>query len=318
MMLGIIINCSQLVSFPLMCFAFFLIGMGYSTQLGMCNSYFATLPRPLVRMGFLHSIYGFGAFSSPLIASGFISHHIKINFFYFTCLGLCVLSVLCFYFTFVHGNANYDRIPEERVVFTEHHGQNRGTIKEVLTSVEVWTLSAFLLFYTGAEESIGGWIVSFMLKVRHGSAGGAAWVASGFYLGIAIGRLTLPLLNIVVGERRIVFMYILVACGLQAASWAAKSFAATAIATALVGFVISTFYTVAIHTASMLLPRRMHTSAMTLISSVGQSGSAIFPFVVGVISNKKGIWTMQPSIVALLVGQFICWSLVPKVAHRID
>lgn len=65
-----------------------------------------------------------------------------------------------------------------------------------------------------------------MLKVRHGSAGGAAWVASGFYLGIAVGRLALPLLNIVVGERRIVFMYILIACGLQGASWAAKSFAA--------------------------------------------------------------------------------------------
>lgn len=154
----------------------------------MCNSYFATLPRPLVRMGFLHSIYGmsihyishlsgienktyvgFGAFSSPIIASIFISRHIrvrihlnhcnlrqsdlappsKINFFYFTCLGLCMLSVLCFYFTFVYGTARYDRIPEEQVISTGEHGQNHGSIKEVLTSVEVWTLSAFLLFYTG-------------------------------------------------------------------------------------------------------------------------------------------------------------------------
>lgn len=73
----------------------------------------------------------------------------KINFFYFTCLGLCMLSVLCFYFTFVHGTARYDRIPEDQAISTGQHGQNRGSVKEVLTSVEVWTLSAFLLFYTG-------------------------------------------------------------------------------------------------------------------------------------------------------------------------
>ena len=52
-------------------------------------------------------------------------------------------------------------------------------------------------------------------------------------------------------------------------------------ATAFVGFAISTFYTACIHTASRLLPRRMHTTAMVMISSIGQSGSAIFPFVIG-------------------------------------
>lgn len=39
---------------------------------------------------------------------------------------------------------------------------------------------------------------------------------------------------------------------------------------------------------------------------------------VGVISNKKGIWTMQPSIVALMAGQFICWGLVPRVGRRLE
>lgn len=65
-----------------------------------------------------------------------------------------------------------------------------------------------------------------MLQVRHGSTGGSAWVASAFYLGIALGRIALPILNILVGERRIVFIYILLACGLQAVSWAVNSFVA--------------------------------------------------------------------------------------------
>ncbi|EJD06511.1 MFS general substrate transporter [Fomitiporia mediterranea MF3/22] len=317
MMIGIIINCSQLVSFPLMCFAFVIVGTGFSTQLGLANSYFATLTNPMLRMGVLHGVYGFGAFTSPLIASIFISRDIRINLFYLTCLGLIVPSIIISYFSFVHGSARYDRIPNEPIIIAGHSTPPRDvTLKEVASRIEVWIIAIFLLFYIGAEESIGGWIVSYMEVVRHGSAGGAAWVASGFYLGIAIGRVCLPFINLLVGERRVVLMYIILAGGLQAISWAVKSFGATALATAFIGFAISTFYTAAIHTAAKLLPRRMHTSAMTMISSVGQSGSAIFPFIIGVISTKKGIWTVQPAIVALLAGQFICWTLVPKVARR--
>ncbi|THG94782.1 hypothetical protein EW145_g8077 [Phellinidium pouzarii] len=317
--LFIIINCAQLVSFPLMCFAFVIVGIGYSTQLGISNSYFCTLSHPMVRIGVLHSTYGFGAFASPLIASVFISRDVKLNYFYFTSLGLIVPSIIVSYFAFVHGNAYYHSLPEDPVIITAGaSASKKESLKEVASRIEVWILSIFLLFYVGAEESIGGWIVSYMEVVRHGNASGAAWVASGFYLGIALGRMFLPVLNHIVGERRIVLVYIMIACVLQAVSWAVKSFVATAVATALIGLSISTFYPAAIHIASMLLPRRMHTTAMVVISSVGQSGSAIFPFVIGVISNKKGIWTVQPSIVALLAGQFVFWLLVPKVSRRIE
>lgn len=49
---------------------------------------------------------------------------------------------------------------------------------------------------------------------------------STYTLGIAIGRVTLPVLNLLVGERRIVLFYILLACGVQAVSWAVNSFLA--------------------------------------------------------------------------------------------
>ena len=46
------------------------------------------------------------------------------------------------------------------------------------------------------------------------------------YLGIAVGRVCLPFLNLIVGERLIVLIYILLAAGLQAVSWAVNSFMA--------------------------------------------------------------------------------------------
>ena len=139
-----------------------------------------------------------------------------------------------------------------------------------------------------------------------------------------MGRISLPILNIIIGERRAVLVYTIIACGLQAIAWAVKTFIGvsgiffftpklrtstnrvpscparftytfvpqSAVATALIGFVISTFYTAAIHTASQLLPRRMHTNAMTLMSSIGQSGSALFPLVIGMHSYRTTIYSL--------------------------
>ena len=47
-----------------------------------------------------------------------------------------------------------------------------------------------------------------------------------YLTGIAIGRLCLPFVNAVVGERRVVLIYIVLAGALQAVSWAVKSFVA--------------------------------------------------------------------------------------------
>ena len=42
-----------------------------------------------------------------------------------------------------------------------------GSIKEALKIRVVWISAIFLLIYVGIEVSIGGWVVSFMLDVRH-------------------------------------------------------------------------------------------------------------------------------------------------------
>ena len=62
----------------------------------------------------------------------------------------------------------------------------------------------------------------------------------------------------------------------------------------------------------------MHADAFALMSSVGQSGSAFWPLVVGIMSTKKGIWVVEPTVVALLGAQFLFWWMVPKVERRED
>lgn len=46
-----------------------------------------------------------------------------------------------------------------------------------------WICALFLLCYVGIEVSLGGWLVSFMLKVRHGENFASGMVATGFWVG---------------------------------------------------------------------------------------------------------------------------------------
>lgn len=118
------------------------------------------------------------------------------------------------------------------------------------------------------------------------------------------------------GERRSVIVYLSFAIGLECLAWFLPYLASTAVCTALVGVAISTFYSAAITTGGRLVPRSMHADAFPLMSAVGQSGSAFWPLMVGIMSTKKGIWVVEPTVVALLGAQGICWLLVPKVGRR--
>ncbi|KAJ3551881.1 hypothetical protein NM688_g4454 [Phlebia brevispora] len=304
-LMGNIINSSQKAHFGAMCFGFFVVGIAFATQLGLCNTYFATLENPLLKTGFLHGIYGLGAFASPQVATAMVSRGIPYNLFYTTNIGMNVPVLVLVWFTF----RNLQKLPD-------HAAEASSSLWDTLQSKAVWTLAMFLMLYVGAEESLGGWIVSYVLVVRKGSPEGASWVASAFYLGIAVGRIVLPALNLLLGERRAVFVYILVAIGLEAVAWFVPDLVSTAVCTALVGLAISTFYSAAIAIGGKLIPRAMHADAFSLMSAVGQSGSALWPLVVGIMSAKKGIWVVEPTVVALLGAQAVCWWFVPKVDRR--
>jgi len=314
-LMGNIINSSQQQSFGLMGFGFFVVGSAFATQLGLCNAYFAVLPKPLLWTGLLHGIYGLGSFASPLVATAIVSRGVPYHFFYLTNVGM---NIPVFAFVWI-AFRNLYALPQQGIESSasrESTDESDSAFRDTLKSRSVWTLAIFLVFYVGAEESIGGWIVSYILEVRKGSPEGASWVASSFYLGIAVGRITLPTLNMLMGERLAVFVYILCAIALELLAWFLPFLASTAVCTAFVGLAISTFYTAAITTGGKLIPRSLHADAFSLISSVGQSGSAFWPLVIGIMSTKNGIWVVEPTVVALLGAQGICWALVPKVGRR--
>lgn len=48
-------------------------------------------------------------------------------------------------------------------------------------------------------------------------------------------------------------------------------------------------------------------------ATMGQAGSAAFPFMTGAIAAKAGVKVLQPMLVGLLAGMAILWLLLPRM-----
>lgn len=51
---------------------------------------------------------------------------------------------------------------------------------------------------------------------------------------------------------------------------------------------------------------------MGLMGSIGGAGAALGPFIMGGISDKYGIWAIQPVAVGMIAGFTILWAFTPK------
>lgn len=48
-------------------------------------------------------------------------------------------------------------------------------------------------------------------------------------------------------------------------------------------------------------------------ATMGQAGSAAFPFMTGAIAAKAGVKVLQPMLVGLLAGMVVLWLLLPRM-----
>lgn len=61
-----------------------------------------------------------------------------------------------------------------------------------------------------------------------------------------------------------------------------------------------------------LLPRDLHVGSIGFATAFGGSGGALFPFVIGVLAQHKGVKSLQPVILALFVVMVMLWLCLPK------
>ncbi|GAA6015616.1 hypothetical protein JCM11491_007175 [Sporobolomyces phaffii] len=188
-------------------------------------------------------------------------------------------------------------------------------VRQALLNRTTILVSIFILFYVGSEVSMGGWIVTFLIDNRGGGSS-AGYVATGFWLGLTVGRAILNPLNRLVGQKRIVYFYLAIALALEFAVWFADSFIGNAVVVSLVGVIIGPLYPISMSITTKLLPRKFHGAAIAFIAAFGQTGSAIFPFITGALAQKFNPVVLQPVLIVLFGVQLCLWFAVPSVDDK--
>src|SRR5205823_947167 len=156
------------------------LGFGVAIIDAGLNTYIASMPRNAALLNYLHAFYGVGALLGPLVASGFLALTWGWNSVY-AIWALLALVVLV-------GVRLWMPIRVERPAEPQASG---NVLAGALRLPVVWLAAAFLLFYVGAEVTLGTWSYSYLTQTRGEDPLVAGWMVSAYWLGLTVGRLTL-------------------------------------------------------------------------------------------------------------------------------
>ncbi|TDL28841.1 MFS general substrate transporter [Rickenella mellea] len=202
-------------SYPALIAAYAVAAFSRAFLTGQVNAYVAATPkRPL---GQLHGCWGFGAFAAPLVCQSILAKGVPWTNFYFGSLVLSAINTALLTYSFrptsleraidnlaaTHCRDSNLSDSASSPITESEKGANcetldapkSRTLKLALTSPYVWAFSIFAWIYSGGETVTAGYIVTYVLHVRHANPQTAGYVSSGFWAGITISRVTYGFLS---------------------------------------------------------------------------------------------------------------------------
>ncbi|KAK5159115.1 hypothetical protein LTR04_005117 [Oleoguttula sp. CCFEE 6159] len=302
--------------YPVLVVIFMLAGFGNGLEDAAWNAWLGNMANANEILGFLHGFYGLGAVLSPLIATTMIT---KANLpwysWYYIMIGAAGIELVTSVAAFWTATGAAFRAANPRT--TDKQGNRMKEALATMPSARVtWLCAFFLLGYVGIEVALGGWIVTFMIRVRQGNPFSSGMTATGFWLGITVGRVILGFVTPRLGEKLAISIYLPLAMGLQLLFWLVPQFYVSAVAVSLVGFFLGPLFPAAVVASTKLLPRHLHVSAIGFAAAFGGSGAAIFPFAVGAIAQARGVQVLQPIVLALLAVILLLWLGLPRIGRK--
>ncbi|KAI0261661.1 MFS general substrate transporter [Gloeopeniophorella convolvens] len=302
--------------YPVMLVGYLIAGFGMALQNAGANAFVGSFKKDVsFYLGLCHASYGFGAFCAPFSATHF-AHARHWSFHYLLSLGMAVLNtaMLSAVFRF--------RTQDEIMVEAGQEPNEAETAQQskygqILRLRIVNHLALFALIYVGVEVTLGGWIVTFIIRERQGGPN-AGYISSGFFGGLTFGRLALIWLNHKIGEQRALFIYAVICIALEITVWVVPSLVENAIAVSLIGVLMGPMYPILVNYATKVLPKWLLAGGIGIITGLGQAGSAVLPLLTGVLASKFGISSLQPLVVAMMGCMTVVWAVVPKAQRRMD
>ncbi|KAI1269300.1 MFS general substrate transporter [Xylariaceae sp. FL1019] len=310
--------------FPALVVGYFFIGFGFSNLLGICNVFTANLQNGTTLLGIMHGSYGVGGVVGPLIATKIVASMGENAWNRFFIINVSLGVALSAFFAWSFWNYEKEAAAAETsslVAMTRTTSTApRAELSAMLHAFKsrVVLLGAIFIFcYQGAEVSISGWVISFLIATRNGNPTAVGNVTAGFWGGITLGRFVLAPVGARVGEKRFIY-YIVVGAGVfQLLVWLVPNIIGEAVSLAIVGLLLGPVYPCAATVFTRNMSRRQQGAGFGVISAFGSSGGAVAPFTTGIIAQAAGTFVLHPIAIGLFVAMLVCWYIMPT-PHKKD
>ncbi|KAJ5081278.1 Major facilitator superfamily domain general substrate transporter [Penicillium alfredii] len=313
-LIAYIVNCVH-PPYPVLVVSFIFAGFGNGIEDAAWNAWIGNMANANELLGLLHGVYGLGAVLSPLIATSMIARaNLPWYYFYYVMVGCAFIEIVSSSVCFWKATGAAFRAANTHSVEENKKGGLRAALFHRPSARVTWLCSLFLLGYVGVEVALGGWIVTFMIRVRHGSAFASGMTATGFWLGITVGRVVLGFVTPRVGEKIAIMGYLIFSMAFGLVLWLVPQFYASAVAVSFQGFFLGPLFPGVVVMVTKLLPRHLHVSSIGFAAAFGGSGAAILPFAVGALAQAKGVKVLQPFIIALSGAILLAWLGLPRVS----
>ncbi|KAL0079655.1 major facilitator superfamily domain-containing protein [Phycomyces blakesleeanus] len=277
-------------------------GAGVALIDSAMNVITANVPYATVMLNVLHAVYGLGAMVSPIVGTWIIAHDMSWKGSYVFLIGAAIINLVLI-------TVGFYKVPmeEEKTEDTEE-----GPIKEALLHKMTLTGAFYILIYVGLEVTLGSWGYIFLTEGRGGNPVPMGHVMSGYWLGLATGRIVLGYIASKYGEKYIITLSTILTAVLLVVLGYFKDIALDATVLIIIGFLLGPMFPTTIALASKVLPRWMHASAIGFMASLGAGGAAFFPFITGQISGSYGILSLPLTCLAMAFVMQFLWVFVPS------
>ncbi|PKM94379.1 MAG: hypothetical protein CVU84_09925 [Firmicutes bacterium HGW-Firmicutes-1] len=249
-------------------------------------------------MSLLHMSFGVGAFIIPVISN----HAVQLGFQWRSVLILLVILEIVSLILSVN----------MKVHLQHHTAEDKPSNKKVLKNWRIYIFMAILFFYVGAENSINGWIVTYLIHGLELSKSFANNTLSVFWIVMMLGRFINSIISQKLHKEDILLFSSMGALAMIILFMNATNPVLIVIIIALLAFMFSGIYPLTFANANPII--RGSGSAGAMITSGGALGSVTIPYMSGLASEWVGVKGVLITVFIALIFMTI-FTIINKKAQ---
>lgn len=182
--------------YPVFVIGYFVLGFSFATSLALNNVFCANVEPATTTLGAYHGSYGVGGTIAPLIATAMVTSGIEFSRFYALLLAIRVLAAVSLGWTFRDWTGEPRKTADDIALTRRQQSspaedmaiaaaapeaaavaqKKASTLLTALRTPTTLIGALFIFAYQGAEVSISGWVISFLITFRNGDPSKVGYV----------------------------------------------------------------------------------------------------------------------------------------------